>query len=500
MKVLRSVMDPDDPVRLAAALRGNLFGLSDGLLWRFKKAGGRFNYNSPVPEGLDPDDRDVILWAFEMLKKFRSWTVRLPASAALENIVTELGVIPYTLTGELGKSRSGHIIQCLEYVAAAERRGITSLSSILEYLELLLESGVEEEINIAPWEDDSVRLMNLHKAKGLEAPVVFLANPGKKVSRPPDRHINRAGDTPRGYFVIKKESGYTTEIIGQPLEWEKYSEEEMKYLSAEEIRLLYVAATRARNLLVVSTYPGKPEQSPWSQLHGYLSEAPELECKDTEKTEAAGYEGAVLTQGDLVKAREGFTVIIDSANTPSYSVESVTSLVKGAGDGPERKETGYGLSWGRVVHRVLEACALRKPDNIELFVDNILVEEGRPSGERDEVITLVNQVVKSELWDRMLKSKRRFVEVPFSARDYSTKNGGERIISGVIDLVFEEEDGWVIADYKTDNVESEEQLAELVKYYSPQVEMYKRFWEKMSGERVVEAGLFFTQINRLVAV
>ncbi|MCL5935483.1 MAG: UvrD-helicase domain-containing protein, partial [Firmicutes bacterium] len=39
MKVLRSVMDPDDPVRLAAALRGNLFGLSDGLLWRFKKAG-----------------------------------------------------------------------------------------------------------------------------------------------------------------------------------------------------------------------------------------------------------------------------------------------------------------------------------------------------------------------------------------------------------------------------------------------------------------------------
>jgi ATP-dependent helicase/nuclease subunit A len=50
------------------------------------------------------------------------------------------------------------------------------------------------------------------------------------------------------------------------VEWEKHSEEETKYLLAEETRLLYVAATRARNLLVVSTYPGRPELSPWHPL------------------------------------------------------------------------------------------------------------------------------------------------------------------------------------------------------------------------------------------
>ncbi|MFZ5650707.1 MAG: UvrD-helicase domain-containing protein [Bacillota bacterium] len=500
MKVLKAVMDPDDPVRLAAALRGSLFGLSDGLLWRFKKAGGRFNYNAPVPEDLDPGDRDVFLWAFELFKKFRDMTVKLPASAALENIVTELGVIPYTLTGELGKSRSGHIVQCMEFVAAAERRGITSFSSILEYLDLLLEAGVEEEINIAPREDDAVRLMNLHKAKGLEAPVVFLANPGKNASHPPDRHISRVGDNPRGYFVVKKESGYTTEIIGQPPGWDKYSEEEMRYLSAEETRLLYVAATRARNLLVVSTYSGKPELSPWSPLHGLLNGVPELEDNKIDRKEAAGIEGAALSREELEKAREGFVTMTAAANTPSYSVESVTSLVKGAGDGPERKSTGRGQSWGRVVHRVLEAYAKKAPPNLELFVDNVITVEGRAPEERDQVINLVNQIIKSDLWQRMLKSRRRFMEAPFSAMDDSPENGRERIISGVIDLVFQEEDGWVIVDYKTDTVKGEEQLRELARCYSPQVEMYKRFWEKISGERVKEAGLYFTHLNRWVTV
>lgn len=499
MKVLKAVMVPDDPVRLAAALRGSLFGLSDGLLWRFKKAGGRFNYNAPVPEDLEPGDRDIFLWAYELFKRFRDWTMKLPASAAMENIITELGVIPYTLTGELGKSRSGHIVQCVEFVAAAERRGVTSFSSILEYLDLLLKAGVEEEINIAPWEDDAVRLMNLHKAKGLEAPVVFLADPGKNASHPPDRHINRVGDTPRGYFVIKKENGYTTEIIGQPLEWDKYSEEEMKYLSAEETRLLYVAATRARNLLVVSTYPSKPELSPWSLLHGYLSGVPELEDDEVDKTEAASCERTVLSQEDLEKARKGFADMVSTANTPSYSVESVTSLAKEAGEGPERKATGRGQSWGRVVHRVLEVCTKKAPINLELFVDNVIAGEGRAPEEKDQVINLVSQIIESDLWQRMLKSKRRFMEVPFLARDDSPENGGDRIVSGVIDLVFEEEDGWVITDYKTDTIESEEQLRELAKYYSPQVEMYKRFWEKMSGERVKEAGLYFTQVNNWIS-
>lgn len=500
LKVLKALADPDDPVRLAAVLRGALFGLNDNQLWCYKKSGGRFNYLFEVPGSLAAEDREVFEWVFGTLKKFRDWTLSLPASTALENIVKELGIIPFALTGELGKSRSGHIVHCLEFIAAAERKGITSFSSLVEYLTLLLEAGVEEEINMAPWENDTVRIMNLHKAKGLEAPVVFLANPGKSVSRPPEKHINRAGGTPKGYFVIKKVSGYSSDIIGQPLQWEEYAETESKYLEAEEIRLLYVAATRAKNLLVVSTYPEKAEASPWKALHGHLAGVPELEGYEGVSGKPDGNPESRLSGQDLEKARTQFLGPGSTINNPSYSLKSVTSIAKGAGEGPERNETGYGLSWGRVVHRVLEACAVRMPANIELFVDNIMAEEGRSAGEKDEVIVLVNQVVRSGLWERMLKSKRRFVEVPFSVMEADPENRGDRIVSGVIDLVFLEDDGWVIADYKTDNVDNQEYLDDLVRYYTPQVEMYKDYWVQLSREKVSEAGLYFTSLNKWVTL
>ncbi len=217
IKILRVIIDPDDPVLLVAALRGSLFGISDNQLWLFKQAGGRFNIYSDVPSGLDDDDKEIFEWAFTMFRNFREWTITLPASAAMQNIVRELGIISHALTGELGKSCSGHLLQFQEFIAAAERSGITSFYSLVEYLTLLMESGVEEEINITPWEDNAVRLMNLHKAKGLEAPVVFLANPGKNVKWLPTMHINRVGDsTPRGTSLSKSKSHLTKRPWGNP--------------------------------------------------------------------------------------------------------------------------------------------------------------------------------------------------------------------------------------------------------------------------------------------
>lgn len=502
LKVLKVVMDPDNPVRLAAALRGGLFGLSDNQLWQFKQAGGRFNFLAEVPADLDDKDREIFEWAFGQLRAFRKWTQELPASAAFDNIMRELGVVPYALAGELGKSRSGHLMQSLELIAAAERRGITTFTSLVEYLELLMETGVEEEISIAPWEGNAVRLMNLHKAKGLEAPVVFLANPGKNVNKPPMMHIDRGGDTPRGYFVIDKKKNYGSEVLGQPLGWDGFAEKEQNYMDAEELRLLYVAATRAKNLLVVSTYPEKPENSPWCKLNGFFKSATELEdCKN----QLPGNEqetGGGLSVKDLARAREGFLGPKSPINKPSYHVAAVTELVKGGSAGPARASTGRGLSWGRVIHRVLEVCAKKTPTNLGLMVENIIAEEGRAPEEKGQVLNLVEKILQSPLWQRMLKSKKRFMEVPFSVSVDGNEYGleGETVISGTIDLVFQEGDGWVLVDYKTDTVESDEMLAELVEYYTPQVHMYKTYWEDMAKAKVHEAGLYFTHVNRWVVV
>jgi ATP-dependent exoDNAse (exonuclease V) beta subunit len=73
-----------------------------------------------------------------------------------------------------------------------------------------------------------------------------------------------------------------------------------------------------------------------------------------------------------------------------------------------------------------------------------------------------------------------------------------KIVSGVIDLVLKEPEGWVITDYKTDKVD--DNLDDLVSYYRPQVELYTMFWEEMTGEKVKETGLFFIDTGSWVRV
>ncbi len=65
-------------------------------------------------------------------------------------------------------------------------------------------------------------------------------------------------------------------------------------------------------------------------------------------------------------------------------------------------------------------------------------------------------------------------------------------------MVFKEEDGWVIADYKSDKIDGN--LEALVNYYKPQVEMYRDFWKEISGEKVKEAGLYFVDVGKWVVV
>jgi ATP-dependent exoDNAse (exonuclease V) beta subunit len=73
------------------------------------------------------------------------------------------------------------------------------------------------------------------------------------------------------------------------------------------------------------------------------------------------------------------------------------------------------------------------------------------------------------------------------------------MIRGVIDLAFREATGWVVVDYKTD-LRTESELPELVEHYSGQVHRYAQVWSDLTGEPVVERGLYFTRFNRYVEI
>ncbi len=102
--------------------------------------------------------------------------------------------------------------------------------------------------------------MNLHKAKGLEANVVFLADPAGGVKARVDVRIERDGLQARGWLKIvrKSDTSWAEPLLGQHADWDAHEQAELPYVEAEEDRLLYVAATRAREMLVVSRWADKP--------------------------------------------------------------------------------------------------------------------------------------------------------------------------------------------------------------------------------------------------
>jgi ATP-dependent helicase/nuclease subunit A len=290
--------------------------------------------------------------------------------------------------------------------------------------------------------------------------------------------------------IRKADEGFGVVEYAEPPGWEEMEAAEAKFETAEKVRLLYVAATRAKDLLVVSVWKqGKSDnaQGPWSTLAPHLAEdlaepGPVPEAPAPEPLEGLGAElAAFRTEAGRRRA---------AASAPTTAVAAVTDLAH-AGEKPAWESTGRGMSWGRVLHGALEA-AMRSPrTDLSLHVANLLAEEERPPGELPEVLRIVEAVRGSDLWARALAGKRRLVEVPFAIPE-----GAGSALVGVVDLVFEEDGGWIVVDYKSDAI-TDANRAGLLDFYFPQIGHYRRSWEKLTGSPT-RAALFFIATGETV--
>lgn len=504
LKILKAVADPDSDVALIAALRGLFFGISDDLLYRFKTSGGKFSFYSAVPKKTDSDVADIFESAFNSLKKYREWSRTLPVSVTVEKIIEDVGLMPHLLSGEMGGSKTGNVVKTIEMIQQFEASGVTDLADIVDEIDYCMSDGETDEMDIAHGTRGAVRIMNLHQAKGLEAPIVFLANPaGSGKEHAQDKYIKRDVDKTLGYFTAAyRSSDYHSKILAIPPEWNFYEAEEKKYDEAETERLIYVACTRAKNLLVVSNYPTKHEISPWEMVTPFLNDISELESPTVNALE--NHEELEITKDKFNESKQIMTDKVTKSVEKTYLVQNVTSLVKDSGDLPPWESNARGMTWGNVVHRVLEAINKGiSEDDRDILVENLLKEHGRPAEEKEKVLNLINEIKESDFWKDLQKADNKFVEVPFSIRlkpsDLGYPDKEDMVIlSGIIDLIYKNEEGWIIVDYKTDDISKDKDS--FIEYYTPQVRTYCKYWEKVTGEKVAKAGLFFTHSKEFVSV
>ena len=536
--LLLALRDPANPVLTVAALRGVFFGVSDQDLVDHRAAGGSLEFagpNPPAGPAAEPVRRALVT-----LREWWGWTRAVPPSVVLERVLEASGLLGYLVSSEMGSSRAGGVLKLLEIVRGLEAEGTTSFAGVADFIADPARLRDVEEMSLRPGRRDAVRLMNLHKAKGLEAPVVILAHPAGMREHEPDKHIFRSGAaTPRGYFLFKcrKEGDFRARLVSQPVGWADVAGRATEYLEAEEHRLMYVAATRAKDMLVISSYA--VDQGPkkaWRVLDDALAAGPELTLPAEVRTAPAPPVKAAVSARDIAAMRRTIRERAGRASRARYRLETVTSLARSGEASADREIEGRGREWGTAVHSLLLALGRARAqepagadarpvsgDELRRMAGNALAAVGLDRADEGALTSLAEAILRSGFWSRAMAAPRKHFEVPFTIRvgpedrDYAglagaapfVARGGARpvavaekapiFLAGAIDLAFFEGGGWVIADYKSDRV-PESGLGALVAHYRPQVELYTRFWERITGEKVKETGLYFTSVDTWVSV
>jgi ATP-dependent helicase/nuclease subunit A len=252
LTALLQVLDnPRQDIPLFAVLRSPLVGLSLDELVEIRLAGGNDAFDSL----LAARENKIVVRFLEQLERWRRLALMTSLSCVLETVLTETRYEAFLLALDDGADRAANVRRFLDLARRYDPLQRQGLHRFLKFIAQQQEA--EQEIDpLPPRQPDAVQLMSIHKSKGLEFPVVVLAGIGSRFHQP---ELNQ------GILFSRDWGGIAPQVVDARrnkrqdslVRWQVRREEKSEAI-AEELRLLYVAVTRARDtlLLVGSFNPG----------------------------------------------------------------------------------------------------------------------------------------------------------------------------------------------------------------------------------------------------
>jgi len=515
LAVLVAIANPYDRVALVAALRSPFFGVSDEDIFLHHAGGGKLNYLEPPP-GSRFDA------PFSLLRRLHEARNDSTPEHILRELYKETRAPVVFLLKPGGEQRVHNLLKIGDIARALADRGISTFRAFVRWLDEREEEEADEaEAATVEAGDDFVRILTVHKAKGLEFPVVFLADLASiKSDREPFIADRRGAD-------IAIQLGGAKKGI-QTSNYPDLKAYELLRIEAEERRLLYVAMTRPRDMLVLPVYwatpreldkeTGRPREKsllnyladsmplpsaakadalmkgmrlyPTPSLDLEPKEPPALRVKVTpEKPAAPASFKKRKAKWDLSAEELRNALAKGRALRTATEGETAEASLPSGGQAPRAKSDG--AKFGSIVHKVLESVNWTGPENLKSLVADEVEATQAPTSMTEPVTRTVQKTLKSDLMKRILASDRYHKEVPFAFKENGT------IVEGKIDVLFEEAGEITIVDFKTDKV-TKSDLKERTEHYRTQVETYRQSITATCGKPPKEVILFF--LNPMAAV
>lgn len=496
------------------------------------------------------------LKCLEFLKKINRWrelSRQVSVPELLNTIYRETGYYDY-FDNAAGKIAQANLRVLIDRAAEFESTAFRGLSRFIQFIKKIRELGNDLAAARTLGENENVvRIMTVHKSKGLEFPVVFVADLGKRFNTQ-DLNDTVIANRSLGigiYKAVESDTGIKriSTLARRVIERKNRAE-----TLAEEMRILYVAFTRAKEkLILVGTCSNKkldknknlPEKITTQKLQDAITPLDWLLMKmdenifdieifdenkiktsanqneknsETEEKNSDKIEKVESTPLENIPAKLSVTEVKRRINEEeNFEVENLQKNLaeKNIYRRPNfiQKSSITGAEFGSLMHGVMQRLNLQEKldaKNISKQIDEMIgreiftVEQGEILKEKTFAI---EKFFASKIGKKILSAKKIYRELPFSQYidageikvESFQKVAGEKIfIQGIIDLLFEDSAGnWILLDYKTDRNNTDEYFkAE----YREQINFYVRAMEKLLHLKIREKYLYLLGAGRLIEI
>ena len=520
VSLLRAVENPHDRLALVGVLRSPLGGLTDQQIYELRREHG-LDYRAAkrlAGKNLPP----TLFQLYAALARLHEETRALPIGAAVAQVFATLPVELLASGYFHGEQAVANLQKLAQQAELLGREGLTTLKEAIRRLEKrVLEVKDEGESVLAEENLDAVRVMSIHKAKGLEFPIVILAGCQAGIEAGRGADAEAIFDWPSGLTGIR--IGPISDLAGV------YIAEKTRRRSAEEQkRLLYVAMTRAREHLIISCAPSghRAPGSFLSMLDGVLDQAIDTATSSRTVALGAGTLTVEVVSQNLAAPSRASTKTAAGRKTPDWRPFLKTwahraeiyenarqaaafltpTLLKRqeetwteAGDASRksRRQTPA-LLVGDLAHRFLQSWDLSSNERFANDLHDWLANIALP-GEMEAARGLVESeleeifagFVRSPAYHELAGACILGREVPL------VMPWNDQVMEGVIDVVYEKNGLLYSADYKTDKIARSE-LRRAAERYRRQAEIYSQAIKQSLGREPAAFKIIFLRLGEAV--
>jgi ATP-dependent helicase/nuclease subunit A len=499
MALADSLLLPHDDLALASVLRSPLYGFSDKELFDIAADRGRKTLRAAL--------------AAHAGEKFGEASARLEALATMARRVTPFAFFAHVLGADGGRRRflarlgleaNDALDEFLNLALDYERHEASSLQGFLSWLrEARAEIKRDMEIK-----RDEVRVMTVHGAKGLEAPIVILADTITPPAGPRPPRLLKLADGPLIWVGRKADDVAPVQTARQL--FQRDAEDEYR-------RLLYVAMTRAADRLIVcgaEGVRGRPAGCWYDLVREPLSELLVEEQDDGEtvwRYHKSASKDTAPPSSDKPEAKSERPALphwlreLAPAEPPRSTVVSPSSAFDDDDLGGTFEPTTSSaadrqkaLDRGSLVHRLMQSLPDIPAERRKLAATNFLERRARnfSADEQAKMVQDILAILDDKNFAEIFASGSR-AELPIVGR-FLRDNARPVHVSGQVDRLAVSSEAVLIADYKTDR-RAPKSLGEVAPYVT-QLALYRAVLQRLYPGKAVRAALLFTEGPLLIEV